>query len=367
MAIVSYMGAAREGGRAAPRLRARTVLAYAAALPAGAALAVVIVFARLEWRGGPVLVPRFDLGELVRRLPQNLGWLPAFVLVAATLPALRSLVWRAVHPRPAPRLADAYHATALGALVHNVFPGKLGPVAAAWILARTARRPFAPAFGSQLVSKLLEMGAVVVAGAIAAALLRPGAAVARVVAVGAVAFVALASGAAVTAVFAPRAARRLTRRSPRLGGALSSLHEGLSGAGSVRRLAAALGLAALPALASTAAYAIPLRALGAISGPAGGAVVVAVITFGQFAVGLPVGAAVYWSLAAWAARQLGASPEHAAVLAVVSHAGMVSANLAVGAVSAIARRGALAEVLRRRKEVERLAGSPAEDATRTPT
>jgi hypothetical protein len=360
------MGYEVEGGRSARRSRARHALAVAAALPAGAVLAV-LAFARVEWQGGPVVVPRFDLREAVRRLPEHLGWLVPFMLVAASLPALRSLVWRAVHPVPAPSLADAYHATALGALVHNAVPGKLGPVAAAWILARTARRPFAPAFGSQLVSKLLEMGAVVVAGALAAASLRPGAAVARVVIAGAVLFLALASSAAATAVAAPRAARRLARRFPRAGAALSSLGEGIAGAGSVRRLAAALGLAALPALASAAAYAIPLRVLGAASGPAGGAVVVAVITFGQLTPGLPIGAAVYWSLAAWAARQLGATPEHAAVLAVLSHAGMVSANLAVGAVSAVVRRGALAEVLRRRREVERLARVGAETPTRTPT
>jgi hypothetical protein len=79
---------------------------------------------------------------------------------------------------------------------------------------------------------------------------------------------------------------------------------------------------------------------------------------------------VYWSLAAWAARQLGASAEDAAALAVLTHAGTVGANLLVGGASAVVRRSAVAELFRRRREVEALE-LPMPDAegprTRAPT
>ena len=135
------------------------------------------------------------------------------------------------------------------------------------------------------------------------------------------------------------------------------------GAGSPARLAAALGLALLPALGAAIAYALPLRALGVPESAAGGALLVAVIAFGQLTPGLPVGAGVYWSLASWAARQLGATAEDAAALAILTHLGSVGAGLVVGAASAVARRATVVELVRRRREVERLSDA----RTRTPT
>jgi hypothetical protein len=84
-------------------------------------------------------------------------------------------------------------------------------------------------------------------------------------------------------------------------------------------------------------------------GVAGGALLVAVVTFGQLTPGLPVGAAVTWTLAAWGARQLGASADAAAALAIVADAGMVAAAVGLGSVSALVRRGALRALLRRRR------------------
>jgi hypothetical protein len=341
-------------------------VAVALGVAVGAAL-VVLVFAEPGWEGGLVLRPRFDLGAFARRLPEHAGWLAPFALLAACLPALRALVWLAVLPRPAPRLADAYHATALGALVHNTVPGKLGPVAAAWVLARHARRPFAPALSSQLVAKLLEMGVVVVLGAVAASA-RPRGGLGGVVTAGAAAFVAFASGATALALGAPRAAARLGRRFPRAGAALASLGEGIAGAGSARRLALAVALAALPALTAVLAYGLALRAVGVEGSAAGGAVLVAVLTFGQLTPGLPVGTGVYWSLAAWAARELGASAADAAAIAVLTHAGMVVAGVVVGGASALARRGDLGELFRRRREASGGgAAPPAEASPRAPT
>jgi hypothetical protein len=292
-----------------------------------------------------------------------------YALLAGSLPALRSLVWRSTLPRPVPAFRDTYHSTAIGALVHNTVPGKLGPVAASWVLARHARRPFAPTLSAELVAKLLEMGMVVLLGALAAAIAHPAAGLRGVVLAGAAVFATLASAAAALAVGSPRAAARLRGRFPRAGAVLAALGEGLVGTGSARRLAQALLFAALPALVAALAYGLPLAALDVERSAAGGALLVAVITFGQLTPGLPIGTGVYWSLAAWAARELGAAPADAAAVAVLSHAGTVSANLAVGATSALVRRADLAELFRRRREVARLAevGGPAEPSPRAPT
>jgi hypothetical protein len=196
----------------------------------------------------------------------------------------------------------------------------------------------------------------------------PGA-LARVVVAGAAVFAVLASIAVTLALAAPRASARLARSFPRVGATLAALGEGIVGAGSPARLALALLLAILPALAAAAAYVLPLHALGVPRALSGGALLVAVIAFGQLTPGLPIGAGVYWSLASWAGRQLGASAEDAAALAILTHAGMVVVALAVGAASAVARRGDVAELFRRRREVERLA-APAPGAqrhTRAPT
>jgi hypothetical protein len=149
----------------------------------------------------------------------------------------------------------------------------------------------------------------------------------------------------------------VARRLPRAGAALGALGAGLAAVAG-RRLALALALALGPALTAAAAYGLPLRAAGVPASAAGGALLVAVITFGQLTPGLPVGAGVYWGLSAWAARRLGAADEDAAALALLSHAGMVAASLAVGLVSAVVRRAALADLLRRRRDLARLARPP---------
>ncbi len=354
-------------------VRPRHVVAAVAGALVGALL-ISLVFFRLEWHGGPALVPRFDLGAFVRRLPEHARWLPGFFALAVSLFAWRALVWRVVAPPPRPRYRDAYHATALGALVHNTVPGKLGPLAAAFVLSRSSREPFAAALSSQLVAKLLELGAVVLLGAAAAAALPRVEGIGRAVIAGAAVFTALAAAAAGTALLAPRAGARIARRLPRAGAALGALGAGLAGVGSPGRLGLALLAAAAPALTAALAYTVPLAAFGVGEGLAGGAVLVAVITFGQLTPGLPGGTGVYWGLAAWGARRLGAAPDDAAALAVLTHAAMVVASVVVGGASAIARRGALRELLRRRREVselaaraERRAEASTDGHSRTPT
>jgi hypothetical protein len=341
----------------------------ALALLLGAVL-VALVFVQVDVRGGFALRPRFPIGAFGGRLAVHARWIAPFCLAAAALPALRALVWRAVVPAPPPALRDVYHATAMGALVHNAVPGKLGPVAASWILARFSRRAFTPLLASQLLAKLVEMGAVVLLGGAAAVALRPGGGVARVVAAGAALFLALASGAAAAAIAAPGASARLARRLPRAAATLAALGRGLTGVGDPRRLLAAAALALPIAALLSLAYALPLAAAGGRPSLPGAAVLVAVLTFGQLTPGLPIGTGVYWSLASWVARELGAPPADAAAVAVLTHAAMVGTNLAVGAVSAAARRGVLPELLRRRRDVERLVdeAAPLADASpRAPT
>jgi zinc transporter ZupT len=349
------------------RLRVRHAPGVAAAALVGAAL-VALVFVRVDVGDGLALRPRFDLAVLRERLPVHAGWLPPFAALAGLLPALRALVWRAVLPAPPPPLADAYHATAIGALVHNTVPGKLGPLAASFTLARAARRPFTPLLASQLVAKLLEMGAVVALGAAGALSSRPAGDLGRAVTAGAALFLTFSAIAVGLALLAPGASARLGRRFPRAGGILADIGEGVSGAGGACRLAAAVALAFLPALAASSAYALPLRAAGVSQGLGGGAMLVAVLTFGQLTPGLPIGTGVYWSLAAWAAREMGAPPADAAAIAVLSHAAMVGTNLLVGGGSALARRGTLSDLVRRRREVERLASrAPRSAPPRAPT
>lgn len=328
----------------------------AAAIGVGALL-MLAVFYRVEWTGGPALVPRFDLGSFARGLPAHARWLVPYALAIATLPALRSLVWRATAPPPSPLLGDAYHATAMGSLVNNVVPGKLGPAAAAWLLARFTGRPFGAALSSQLLAKLLELAMVVAIGAIAGAA-RGGGAAGRVALAGAALVAVLAAATAALARMGPTAAARLAPRRPRLAAFVGTAAEGLRAVGRPARLGAALAIAALPPLAATAAYALPLAAFGVSSPIRGGAVLLAVITFGQLTPGLPVGTGVYYAMAAYAARQLGASAADAAALAVLTHAATVLTLIAVGAASAAVRRGALRELLHRRRELVRAPPSP---------
>jgi hypothetical protein len=343
------------------------VLLVAAGLAVGVLLAALVFF-RVEWRGAPSIAPRFGAATFFRRLPEHARWLAPFVLAVACLPALRAVAWRAAFPPPRPTVAEAYHATALGALLHNTVPGKMGPLAAAWLLARTAGRPLGATLSTQLLAKLLELGSTVALGATAAALADAGGAVRRAVLGGAAAFAVLATAAVAVALGAPRAAERLARRLPRVAAALAALGEGIRAAGTPGRLGAVAALALLPAAVSTIAYALPVRALGLGPALAGGAIVLAVITFGQFTPGLPVGTGVYWSLAAWAARELGASAPDAAAMAVLTHAGMVATTVVVGGASALVRRRALRELLRRRARPPADGGTPDDvGAARTPT
>lgn len=291
------------------------------------------------------LVPRFALGDWLHDLPSHLPWLATFVLLSATLPALRALVWGYTAPAPAPGYGTRYHAIALGGLVHNTLPGRLGVLASAYFIARRTGRPVVESLFSLLVAKVLELGALVGASAAllpAVAAQRGGSdpGLARTGLVGLILLgcsVALLSG---LAAGAPAIAAALDRRGrlPRLASGLQALSAGVRGVGSVRRLGLGLVAALAPVAAGGLAYGLPLAHAGAAGGVLGGWPLLAAITLGQLTPGLPVGTGVYVLVCAWGARALGVDAADAAAIAVLTHIGSVLANLGVGLASAARNR-----------------------------
>jgi glycosyltransferase 2 family protein len=349
-------------GRTDSARRFRRAALVGAALTCGVALAALAFF-RVEWRGGPVLTPRFDLAAFVRRLPEHRRWLVPFMAVTALLSAWRALVWRLVLPAPPPPLTAAWSATAIGALVHNTVPGKVGPVAAAWLLARETRTPLGAALSSQLLAKLLELIAIVALGTLAAAV-RGGAhgGAARAAAAGAALVVVLAAAAVALGRGGRRAALALAGRRPRVAAFVGAAADALREAAAGGRLPRAAAAALLPALTSACAYALPLAAFGVDRPLAAGALLLAMVTFGQLTPGLPVGAGVYYALAALTTRRLGASDADAAALAVLSHAATVATMVLVGLAAAGLRRGALAAVLAERRRAAAIRRASAAEA-----
>ena len=111
--------------------------------------------------GGWTLVPRFDFGLWWADLPRHLIWLIPFLLLSASLPALRAIMWGFTAPAPPPSYGVRYHAIAIGALVHNTMPARLGLLVTAIFAGRRVRRPVVEMLASLLVAKLLEMAALV--------------------------------------------------------------------------------------------------------------------------------------------------------------------------------------------------------------
>lgn len=359
-------------GRARRRGRLALVIL---ALAAGVALAGLVFF-RVGWEGGLTLAPRFDLGAFVRHLPEHRGWLVPFAALTALQPAWRGLVWRRLAPAPAPPFTAFWSATALGALVHNAVPGKVGPLAAAWILARGTGAPLGGALSAQLLAKLCELAAVVTVGALALAVEGGRAGGVAPAVAGALLVAALAGAAAALGRFGRRAAVALAGTRPRVAAFVGSASDAVREAAGAGRLPGALATALLPAGTAAAAYALPLAAFGVEAPLAGGALLLAAITFGQLTPGLPVGTGVYYALAAFTARRLGATEAEAAALAVLSHAATVATLVAVGLAAAALRRDALAALLRSRRSLAAGArepgrgggeGPPAETRSRAPT
>ena len=94
MATLTRMDRDDGDGPARRGLAWRHAFAVAAGAAAGAAL-VALVFVKVGWDGGPVVAPRFDVRAFARGLPAHARWVVPFALVAACLPGLRAVVWRA--------------------------------------------------------------------------------------------------------------------------------------------------------------------------------------------------------------------------------------------------------------------------------
>ncbi len=299
---------------------------------------------------GFALVPRFELGGWLDDLPAHATWLVPFIALSALLPALRANMWGFTAPPPVPTFRVRYHALAIGALVHNTLPARLGLLVTAWFAARKVGRSVVELLASLLVAKLLEVAALVTAIALSAPF-AGGNPLGRTALAGLVLVAALALLLVLLGLGAPRLADRLraSGKARRLRQFLEAVSAGVRGVGSLRRLGRGLLAGFGPPAAAGLAYGLSLAFVGAEAGLAGGWLLLGAITLGQFTPGLPIGTGVYLLACTWAARALGASEAEAAAIAVLSHAATVLVNLAVGLVSALIHRRALREFLALRR------------------
>jgi uncharacterized membrane protein YbhN (UPF0104 family) len=303
------------------------------------------------------LLPRFDLARWARTLPDHARWVVPFVVLTASLPATRALVWRHTLPGAPPPFRRRLHALALGGLVHNVLPGRLGPLATAWILSQRHAEALPALFSSLLLAKLVELGALLGTTAVLAALARglglAGAPPRGVLVLGGGLFVIFAVLLATARRIAPWAADRLHRRGrwPRVAGVIEALGAGLAAVGTPKRLGLALLLALLPVTTAVVAHALALDSMGVAAPLLGGGLLVGAITLGQLTPGLPIGVGVYYFVCTSTARALGASAEDAAALAVLSHAFTFLTHLLVGVVAALANRPLLRRLVRLRRPI----------------
>jgi glycosyltransferase 2 family protein len=355
------MGPRTHGWEVKDGLR-RGLFALIGILVTAAALALAFFRIQRSPDGGVAgwtVVPRFDLGSWFAALPSHAIWWVPFLMLQAALPALRAPIWGFTIPPPVPPLAVRYHALAIGALVHNTMPARLGLLATAWFAARSTGRQAVELLSSLLVAKLLELAALVTAIAATAPLVRtavPGAQAAasplgRTALVGFAAVAGLGLVLVALARLAPWLATRLRGRGrwPRVVRLLDAVAAGLRGVGSLRRLALGLACAFAPVAAAGLGFGLALDHAGAASGIAGGWLLLGALTLGQITPGLPVGAGVYMFVCSWGARSLGASDAAAASIAVLAQLGAVLGNLGVGAVSAALHRRELGEILRWRR------------------
>ncbi|MBL0697029.1 lysylphosphatidylglycerol synthase transmembrane domain-containing protein [Comamonas sp. JC664] len=290
---------------------------------------------------GPLLTPRFPLGQFVRDLPGHLVWLVPFMLLQASLIPLRAVQWQRTLRRPVP-FKERYHLVAIGAFVHNALPGKLGEIMRSFLLSRTQRIPFLRCLGSVGVCKLMEFAALMLL--VTLSLLGPfGQTLSRFegelkvavsLCVGLVALVVLLAHWSGPLAFALHKRHKL----PRVEGFLHHVSEGLGTARSFTGMAKVFVFSVGPVLASALAYGLALRGIGISGGLFAGAVVLGAISLGQSLPGVPAGMGIYYFVTSWAARSLGASPEDAAAFSTLTHLGTVISQVAVGAISVHLRK-----------------------------
>jgi uncharacterized protein (TIRG00374 family) len=306
----------------------------------GAVLTVALIstaFCRWNLSGpGPLLVPRFPLGDFFRELPGHMVWFIPFLLLSAAMLPLRALQWQRTLNKPVP-FKERYHLVAIGAFTHNVLPGKLGDVIRSFLMARTQRLPFVQCLGSVAVCKLLEFAALMLL--VAVSFLGPFAETMAHFAKPLKVAVSLCIGLVALVVLLAHYARPLAQwlqrrhRMPRAQNLLQHVSEGLGTARSFRGMAVALVFSIGPVLAPAMAYGLALRGLGITGGLFAGAVVLGAIALGQAIPGVPAGLGLYYFVTSWAARNLGASEADAAAFSTLTHLGTVLSQVSLGAIS----------------------------------
>jgi len=299
--------------------------------------AVMVGSAFFEVLGHPPwIVPRFSGAAFLLQVPRQGPWVVGFLLLSLAVIPLRALQWQSALGRHVP-FRERYHLVAMGAFVHNAIPGKLGDLFRALLLSRQRGFSFSEALGSVFLCKLLELAALL--GLVALSFAGPfGAALAPFQAGARAALVLCVPGFSLVLLLAHRArplSAWLERRGrlPRLRQVLLNVGAGVAVVRSPRTLGRALLWSVAPVLAAALAYGVGLWGLGVHGGVAAGAVVLGAIALGQATPGMPVGLGLYYFVTAWAARALGAPPEHAALYAVLTHTSTVVSQVVLGAVS----------------------------------
>ena len=315
------------------------------------AVLVSTAFFRWNFRGeGPLLTPRFSLGEFVRDLPSHLPWLALFVLLTASMIPLRAVQWQRTLAKGVP-FRERYHTVAIGAFTHNALPGKLGDLFRSFLMSRSQNIPFVRSLGSVAVCKLLEFCALVSLAALS--LLGPVgemlAQFAEALRTAGIGCLALVAAVVLLAHFAAPLAGSLKRshRLPRIQLFLREVSEGLGTARSFRGMAVALLFSFPPVLASALAYGAALAGMGLPGAIFAGPVMLVAISLGQSTPGIPVGMGVYYFVTSWMARALGASPEDAAAYAALTHLSTLLTNISVGGISVWTRRLGWRELIQR--------------------
>lgn len=277
---------------------------------------------------------RVDPGGFLHAIPAQRSWFVPFLLLAALQLPARAFQWQATLRRAVP-FARRYRWVAIGALVHNALPGKLGDLTRAWLLGREEAIPFVESLGSVAVCKLLEFIALL--GLAAATLLSPQVPQVlrgglRVAAVGGA---GLCLGVLVLAKLSSGLAARLEGRGgwPRLSRFFRDADAGLL---TLRRPSAwggALLRSSLPVLAAVLGYGLALHAMGVPNGWIGGPLVLLAISLGQSVLVVPAGAGLYFVATSWAAGALGATSEQAALLAALTQVALLLAQCGLGAIA----------------------------------
>ena len=353
-----HTDADRLPGAAAPKGAIRIVKRILGGIVAVALSATLIgsAFFRPSFDGGLHLVSRFPLGEWFASLPNHLWWVILFGIFSAAMAPLRALRWGFTLPKPKPAYSDRYHSVAIGLLGNNVIPGKFGEALRAMALTRFTEkrgRPttFALSLGTIIVCKVLDLVALLVlvvlsqSGPFFGGATDFGASLTGV----AVAVPTFVAALFLGARYVPRLADFLERKDkhPKLRNVLREFAVGVAASGSPIRVGLAFAGTLLAIATVATGYTIALYGAGVQAGIFSGVVLLAAVTLGQSPPGVPAGLGMYYLSCTWASRLLGATPEQAATLAVLTHLMTVISHLTAGAVSVVIRRVKVRDLLPR--------------------